>query len=62
MFMEINTCLYESNNPWFKVNESKGNIHLPDGVFIHDDETYVFNIDCTKGVNAAVLTVTRSML
>ena len=59
MFMEIITYQYESTNPWFWVNESDGNIHLKDGVSIHDGETYVFNVDCTKGVNAAVLTVTK---
>ncbi|WP_434502453.1 DUF5121 domain-containing protein [Prevotella sp.] len=48
-----------TSNPWFRVNESDGNIRLKDGVSIHDGETYVFNVDCTKGVNAAVLTVTK---
>ena len=48
-----------TSNPWFRVNQSDGNIRLNDGVSIHDGETYVFNVDCTKGVNAAVLTVTK---
>lgn len=49
-----------TNNPWFRVNASDGNIHLNDGVTLKSGETYRFTIDLTKGTANGVMRVEKT--
>ncbi len=49
-----------SDNPWFYVNASDGNIHLKDGVTLMSGDTYKFTIDLTQGTANGVLRVEKT--
>lgn len=49
-----------SDNPWFYVNASDGNIHLKDGVTLNSGDTYKFTIDLTQGTAHGVLRVEKT--
>ena len=49
-----------TDNPWFYVGPSDGNIYLNDGVTLSDGDTYTFTIDLTAGTANGKLTVKKS--